>query len=121
MAYYGNKTYLNKKDIEFLEKLEDRLHEQSVAKTKNEKDKLLISPREFQLFWEILDKIECNHDKLIKSIVKNKREKRKSDKSYGQCIYYKEYLKDKEIAKQQGIKFNKTVKDYKEMYKKEVK
>lgn len=49
---------LNKKDIEFLEDLEIRLQTQAAHKTKNIKDKLLISHREFEKFYNILDKLE---------------------------------------------------------------
>jgi uncharacterized protein (UPF0332 family) len=49
---------LTKKEIEFLEDLEIRLLAQANAKTKNIKDKLLISGREFHKFWCVLDKLE---------------------------------------------------------------
>ncbi len=117
MAYYNSKKYINKKDIEFLEKLEIKLQKQAQEKTRNEKDKLLISNREFQEFYKILDKIEYNHSSNIEKQVLHTREKRKADKDYGREFYMKQYHKDKEEAKKQGIKFTKTIKDYKEMYK----
>lgn len=117
MAYYNKKKYLNKKDIEFLEKLEIRLQKQAQEKTKNVKDKLLISNREFQKFYEILDKIEHNHASNIEKQVLLTRKKRSLDKDYGREYYVKQYHKDKEEAKKQGVKFTKRLKDYKEMYK----
>lgn len=118
MAYYGNKTYLNKKDIEFLEDLEIKLQKQSTrAKETND----YVTPEEFTTFWNILDKIEANYCKRIKHITATNKEKRKLDKGYGRPIYYKEYLKDRAEAKAKGIKFTRKIKDYKEMYQKEVK
>ena len=115
MSYYGEKRYLNKKDIEFLEDLEIKLQKQSKkAKASND----YVTSEEFSTFWEILDKIECNHAKIIKTIVKSKREKRKLDKTYATPLYYKQYLKDRAEAKAKGVKFTKTVKDYKEEYRK---
>lgn len=109
---------LNKKEIEFLEKLEMRLHKQAEAKTKNVKDKLLISGREFQKFWSILDKIEKEYiadRKLTRNMM---REHRKQDKNYGRPYYRKQYTKDKEQAIKEGKKFTRTIQWYKENYKK---
>lgn len=113
------KSYLNKKDIEFLCKLEMRLYEQSKLKTKNIKDKALISSREFANYWNIVEKIIVNHEKHTKIVKNNTKERRKTDKGYARPIYYKEYLKDKEIAKSKGIKFDRTIADYKALYKKQ--
>ena len=115
MHYQNNRT-ITKKDIEFLRKLEIRLQSQASEKTKNIKDKNLISRREFQNFWEILDKIECNFDKTKEKSRETSREKRKLDKTYGRPYYYKQYIKDKEQAKKSNIKFTKTINDYKQMY-----
>lgn len=112
------KSYLNKKDIDFLCKLETRLYEQSKLKTKNIKDKALISNREFFRYWYIVEKIVVNHENHIKRTQKRTKEMRKINKGYARPIYYKEYLKDKEIAKSKGIKFDRTIADYKALYKK---
>lgn len=114
MQYYNTKKYLNKADIEFLEKLEVRLNKQAETKGKSEKDKLLISKREFEKFWTILDKIEHNYADTTNKVKEAMKTKRKADKSYGRPNYYKRYLQDKENAKLQGLEFNKTIKDYKE-------
>lgn len=104
---------LTNKEIEFLENLEIRLAKQADVKTKNIKDKLLISNREFQKFWDIVEKIERERDNKRKSARGMTREKRKLNKGYGRPNYYKQYLKDKEDAKRLGIKFTKKIKDYK--------
>lgn len=111
------KTYLNKKDIDFLCKLEARLYEQSKLKTRNIKDKALISDREFFRYWYIVEKIIQNHENHIKRTQKRTKEMRKTNKGYARSLYYKEYLKDKEIAKSKGIKFDRTIADYKAIYK----
>ena len=116
MQHYGNKAYLNKKDIEFLEDLEIKLQKQS-TKAKETND--YVTPEEFTTFWNILDKIEANYSKKIKSTIATNKAKRKTDKGYARPIYYKEYLKDRAEAKAKGIKFTKRIKDYKEMYQKE--
>ena len=74
---------------------------------------LLISNREFFKFYNIVDKLDKEYKKEIKKTRTTLQEKRKVDKSYGRPNWYKQYLKDKEIAKQKGIKFNKKLEDYK--------
>lgn len=103
---------LSKKDIEFLEDLELRLLAQANAKTKNIKDKMLISGREFSKFWNVLEKIENDYNKNKKLARERNAEKRKTDKTYGYSYAYKQYRKDKEEAQKQGIKFTKKLKDY---------
>lgn len=109
---------LNRKEIEFLEKLEMRLHKQAEAKTKNVKDKLLISGREFQEFWSILDKIEKEYVTNRKHNREKMNERRKQDKNYGRPYYRKQYSIDKEKAIKEGKKFTRTIQWYKENYKK---
>lgn len=104
---------LSKKEIEFLELLEIKLQTQATHKTKNVKDKLLISFREFQHFYDILDKLEKEYKISVESSKNTIKEKRKNDKGYARPNYYKQYLKDKEEAKQKGIKFTKKISDYK--------
>lgn len=107
---------LNKKEIEFLENLEIRLAAQANAKTKNIKDKLLISNREFTKFWNIMEKLENEYHSDRKRKADKIAEKRKTDKTYGREQWIKQYSKDKETAKRMGIKFTKKMKDYKEEY-----
>lgn len=107
---------LNKKEVEFLEDLEIRLAKQADAKTKNIKDKLLISNREFIKFWNIMEKIEKQYCSDRARQKEQMAQKRKNDPNYGREKWRKQYSKDKEMAKRLGIKFNKTMKDYKEEY-----
>ena len=107
---------LNKKEMEFLEDLEIRLATQAEAKTKNIKDKLLISIREFQKFYQIMDKLEKQYHSDRKKQKMQMAEKRKLDPNYGREEWRKQYSIDKETAKKFGVKFTKTMKDYKEMY-----
>ena len=109
---------LNKKEIEFLENLEARLNAQAEAKTKNVKDKLLISGREFQKFWSILDKIEREYVASRKHNREKMNERRKLDKNYGRPYYRKQYSIDKEKAIKEGKKFTRTIQWYKENYNK---
>lgn len=109
---------LNKKEMEFLEKLEITLSKQANAKTKNIKDKLLISQREFHNFWLIMEKLEKEY-KTDRTMQRERmKERRKEDKNYGRPYYRKQYTIDKEKAIKEGKKFNKTLQWYKENYKK---
>lgn len=108
---------LNKKDIEFLENLEIRLQHQAVVKTKNVKDKDLIGHREFEKFYDILDKLKKEYKKELNLTKNSLKERRKIDKSYGRPNWQKQYYRDKEEAKQKGIKFTKKLKDYKQEHK----
>ena len=107
---------LNKKEMEFLEDLEIRLAAQADAKTKNIKDKLLVSNREFIKFWNIMEKLEKQYCSDRTRQKMQMAEKRKLDPNYGREEWRKQYSVDKETAKRLGIKFTKTMKDYKEMY-----
>ena len=104
--------YINKTDLERLEKVINYVWEQKVGFGLEP----TISTADVMRAHKVYKKLEAIHEEHIKETVQRQREKRKTNKAYGREIYYKQYLADREKAKKEGRKLGKTIAEYKAEY-----